>query len=512
MDEELARQRLRYLQLKAKAAAVPVTAPAQTDDSRLSNIAQTAAESAPGQFLKRSLQTLTTGASDALSTVAGDTYGRNGDPTQQDTLDIPQKVLKVAGGDILPAVSQVTGDAVIEAGKAVLPKVAEDAIASGVGTAANAVMQTTPAKAVASGLSQWRQKSPETYATAGELANIALTMAPVVKAAPTGAVSRKVLNNVMSRNRKKELIDMLTPLDVNANDLSIAGDTAASKVFTPNAHLQGVVDEVNTVPGVDPRKSYTQNRNAITKKVDDLRTGIDAKLDGVEPIPLSDVRSEVQAAIARANAAPTMTGDAGQVAERIYTKLDEILAGKAPDGNITPKDLLDSRRELDSWIKSYPGDPFGPTMTATKTATREIRNTLNDVVDRVAPSAGVKNDLASMHKLLLATEDLAPKAVSEGNTKFTRYMQALENASGFKHPVNPQSAYITGRNPVIGMAVGAGALAHSLKRGLGESVLKFNARMDELLAKAVREGAPPAQRMLIIDAMNKDKEQRNATR
>jgi len=87
-------------------------------------------------FIDRSLDRLQLGLSDTMSTLMGDTYGRSGDPTERDDLPVvnpfgSNRLMKALGGDIIPAVGDVAGDALISGGKAVLPESAEQKIAEG---------------------------------------------------------------------------------------------------------------------------------------------------------------------------------------------------------------------------------------------------------------------------------------------------------------------------------------------------------------------------------------------
>ena len=463
----------------------------------------------PG-LLARSRDRLALGLSDVLSTVTGNTYGRDGDPTQRDSMAPSAVVMKAAGGDVIPAVGSVIADAAMTAGKAVLPESAENAIAS----AAQTVAQSAPVQAVGKGLQRWKAADPNSYAAAGELANVAGVLAPVPKPAlTTGAKATQRLARSLARKRKTETLAMLTPDNpLDEGSLQIADDVARSKKFVPSPRYEAVIDEVASIPGVNPRKSYTANMNALESHVTDLRKGLDDKLVGATPIPGPVVEHAVGQAVAKSAQSPMLVGDAGKAAERIYAKFDELVQAKMANGEITPQGLLDTRRELDAWLKSSPGDVFGPGTAASKIATREIRRSINTLVDKAAPGAGVSDDLARMNKALEARDLISSRAVDEAQTGLGRYMATLERSTGLKHPVNPQSAYITATNPVVGVATGAAALALGLRRGLGESFGKFNARMENLLQEAINRGAPAAERAAIIAAMNQEKEKRHAAR
>lgn len=500
MNDEEAQARLRYLRLKAKAAQA--TAPAQPT-------APAPAPEGPG-FLARSRDRLALGLSDVGSTLTGQTYGRDGDPTRRDSMAPSEYVMKALGGDAIPAVGGVIADAVVTAGKAVLPESAEDAIAEGVQT----VAQSAPVQAVGRGLEAWRKASPRTYAQAGEIANVVAAKAPAPKPGlTTGTKAARRLERTMAANKARETTHMLTPDNpFDQGSLVIADDALQSKTFVPNARYQGVIDEVASIPGVDPRKSFTANINALESHVGKLDESLGLKLADAPPIPAENIAQTLQASVARAQDQLTLTADAGKFAQSIYDKFDQLIEPRIIDGHVTPTDLLAARRELDAWLRNSPTDVFSPGGAASKVATREIRQSINDLVDISAPDAGVKADLARMNKALEARDAMRPHAVGEGENRFSRYLRTLERSTGLKHPVNPQSAYITLKNPHVGVVAGGAALALGLRRGLGESFGKFNARMEMLLQEAINRGAPPAERAAILAAINQEKEKRHAAR
>jgi hypothetical protein len=492
VNDEEARARLRYLELKAKAAAAapaPVAPPAQE----------------PPGLIRRVADAAVTGVSDAMSTMTGDTYGRNGNPTQRDNLDPRGRLVKAAGGDLIPAVGTMVGDTAMAAGKAVLPEAAENAIASGV----RALGSTAPVQAAGRRLAQWRAKSPESYAAAGEAANIAMALLPTKKL-PTpnlGPQAASKLAKTMAERRAKETLNMLTPDHPYDQGNLVIDDTAMErKLFVPNKRYQGVIDEVNSVPGVNPRKSYTANKNALEKHVNELDADLSEKLKNAEGIPAPVIDHALKQSVARAHDNLTLVADAGKFADNIYAKFNELVQADMVNGEIAPQSLLGVRRNLDRWLDNSPTDVFGPGGTAAKVATREIRQSINNLVDGAAPQAGVKTTLGRMNKALEARDLMRPRAEGEGTNRLSRYMETLERTTGLKHPVNPQSAYITATNKVVGIGTGAAALGLGLKRGLGESLMKYNVRLSNMLDKAPSQEA----KALIIDAMNREKEKRNA--
>ena len=212
LTPEQARAELARRELAKRQVAAPVETVAE-DVVEVESPESEAIPTPEGKGLfGRSLDTLQLGVSDAMSTLAGDSYGRSGDPSERDDINYLSKAIKMVGGDMLPAVGEVGGDAMITAGKAVLPEAAEDFIADKTSQGIEYVAESDVGQAVGVGLEKWKAASPETYALAGELGNIGLAVAPVPKIKPKfGAKSTSKLKKALQDRKTIETERLLEP-------------------------------------------------------------------------------------------------------------------------------------------------------------------------------------------------------------------------------------------------------------------------------------------------------------
>lgn len=193
-----------------------------------------------------------------------------------------------------------------------------------------------------------------------------------------------------------------------------------------------------------------ENSNAVLKAIGDTATELVTKLKTQEVNPIL-TPGELKGLMTRATNAigedPTMVGNAGESAARIFKKFTSFL----PKGrDIDAADLLDARKKLDAWMKSIKGDKaFDPaTENALSIALRSIRQEANDLIARKAPDVAVKELLAKQSAMYDALENIAAKGIKEVGTSAPARFLA-------RHP-NVKTA-IQGFLPggVIGGAIGA---------------------------------------------------------
>ena len=464
-------------------------------------------------LLGKSMDRLQLGVSDAMSTYAGDTYGRRdptGAPLERDDMTIG-RFTKATGGDILPAVGEVAGDVMIEAGKAVLPESAERAISSGLQYA----MDSAPVKMAGKGLEAAREYlGPEKSALAGEMLNIGLAAAgPALKIKPKlGSKSKAKLKKSIQNQKRIETERLLEPDNLRGTGALTEEGVLRTRKYkpVPGSKEARIAERVSDIPGIDPRRSNNYNTGVLAKEIDRLNEGLVTSLDGAPAVSIGTIENVVDDAIDAARLTPNLAGDAGKMAETLSNHVDTLLAKyKNTAGKILPEDLLKVRRELDNWTDKYaPGDLYGDKGSALRDANNAIRESLNSALADAAPNAAVRDRLWHMADLLEAKATTYPRSLpsAEKGNRITRYIDNLERSTGVKHPVNPQSIAITASNPLVTAGAGIGALGLGAARNIGAFGARNRTAAAQSLSDAIRGGATGAQRAALIDAMNKDKE------
>jgi hypothetical protein len=442
--------------------------------------------------------------------MAGDSFGRTGDPTQRDFQNAgpygttARRLVKALGGDVIPAVGGVAADTIMTVGRQ-LPKSVQDPIVSGY----KAVVESAPAQAISRGTQQLQENYPDAYATANELVNIGTAGIPTKNVVPGFAkAARQRVDDALEAGRKVELKRMLTPDDMSG--LTPVQSTGFMRKIegVPDKRLQGQIDEVAASTDVNPRGSNTEAFTKIESKVDNIRNNLDADLRQAPNIYGSQVSFALDQAKKRAAKIPSLKGTPGEVANSIYDAFDDIVSKRMVNGEINPADLLDARRELDSWLKLNSPSIFGDGISAYTIATREIRDTLNGLVGASAPNAAVADDLSQMHKLLSARDTLLPRAIAEiDTTRLGRYVQNVERRTGLAPPKTPLAVTANVRSPAALTVAGIAPTLLAVKDAFKNFPLRAKARGAAELAAGIRRSADVTQRAALLSLTNKDEEQ-----
>ncbi len=116
-----------------------------------------------------------------------------------------------------------------------------------------------------------------------------------------------------------------------------------------------------------------------------------------------------------------LVGDAKDTGELILNKFNSLME----KNGFTPEGLLESRKGLDSWMKSIKSKVFNPaTESAASVALRAIRQGGNEFLKTVAKDVPVGELLDHQSNLYDALDSLAGKAYKEGESGFERFVSA----------------------------------------------------------------------------------------
>lgn len=477
-------------------------------------------------FLARSGDTLSKGFSDA-----GDSLSKSvaipdalPDGSVVPSTGIQSGLRKALGLDIIPAVGGVVGDTVMTGAKEILP----DSWQKNIAGAAEYVMDSAPVEAVGdalgdvaevSGLNAFEQEMPEAYAAAEDFANIATAVTPfkrpnLLPDVNMGKKSRAGLTQYNAQQRRKGISDNLEPDDIiNARGAVTEEGLLNTSRYNPTKVEQRMYAEVDIVPDVDPTRSSTHNMNALESKVETLRRGLDDSLDGAPAVKITDVAADIEKALADIELNPTLVGDAGKVAERVYTQFGKIVDGYADKtGGISPKDLLQARRDLDAWLRDNSSNIFDAGTSARKVAVTSLRRNINQRVNDSVPSAQVTKSLRKQSDLLTARDIYSDKAVKEGRSGLSRAVDKVERETGLGAPRTPLAAQANiGSLTAMGLT-GLGTAASLGRRGLNNATRAAATKTLEGIETVINSGGKitakmQADRLAAIAVLNREDNQ-----
>lgn len=460
--------------------------------------ARTTREAAPEpepNFLERSYDRVVEGVGDVMDTLSGQTYGAGGDPTAQRDEGLVGKAMSVLGSDVIPAAGDVISDAVISAGKAVLPESGERLISE----AAESVIGSAPVQAITETWDEFAKEYPDLARRLGQTGNIAAAFAPAAKAVPKTNIGTKAFKSsqkALKEDRRTLVSRMLQPDETPETALrtDVRG-VLKKKTYNPLPDEEAMYKEVAGVRGIKPKASYTENVPVLTQQIGKYANDLDAQLADVV-IPIQDVKNVLIKSVNDVGRNPVLTGSTGESAVRIYDMYVDIVNKYQKGGKITAKDLLQSRRDLDSALRKWKKNVFdGQSVSAVSEATHALRTKLNDVVIKNAPDVNVSRSLEKQSHLLRARDIMADRVPMEAELGIGRLIDNLERSAGLKHPTTPLALQATASNKVVGLATAALASGWGIKRALTGETRKIYVRLLREVENAINKGGPMADKL-----------------
>ena len=368
------------------------------------------------------------------------------------------------GAGIADAVGESVVDAASTAYKAVGSPFAEPGK-----RAVGAVLESAPVQAAGAAIGAATEAFPKTSEVLGDAAAVGSLMLPT-KAPKLGPKVTSLAEKEAARHlntRRLQVQRMLEP-DFDDNVQYKLEGALNRKEWDPSVFDNQVIEEITAIPGVKPKASFTENHNVVREAAKRESANLDneLKLKGT-PVSAQKVYVALDKAMQKIDKTPTLVGDAGASARRIYQLFKEQLqtAAKNNGGKIAPDELLQIRRDLDSELNIFKKSTEGAA-SAREVAGKEIRDALNDIVAEAAPNVAVKKSLEKSHRLLTARDILHERIKLDAGNAITRFVANFERASGFRHP----TTYLAAKATIADLPVAATTLMGAVMYGTGAKI------------------------------------------
>lgn len=425
------------------------------------------------------------------------------------------------------------GEALLLGGRgiaAITPQEIADPISQTASKVAHSFLNTDLGKAgmdaAQSGFEAYNEfaaENPRAARNIESVMNIGLLLAPIkgkpkISAAPTAASKKAptILGRAAegftqraeaqtARSQVEFLDDLVRPKQtaaVRSEQIrrTTEGGAFSGRTVQPSAAESAMADAVGSVQGVTSNNTMLNNLNLIDKEVrieaDALKKAL-SKNDII--VPRAEFTGALDDAIVRLGENPTLVGDAARSASRVMDKMKSIVAKNKSTGS----GLLQSRKELDAWIKTQKPKIFDPAQeSALSTAVREIRQTTNDFIDQRVVNVGVKQSLARQSNLLRSVENIAPKAAEEASNGALRLFQNIAKAIPIKG--DAAQKIVTGLG-IGGLGVAATMVPFMTKIAIGGGTLVIGGKI--VASPATKKGVSTLLR-LADEAIKKTKDPR----
>lgn len=362
---------------------------------------------------------------------------------------------KVGAGTIL----DFLGEAVIsgvEGLSAITPDAIEDPLIETATKAAHLFLDTdlgnAGLEAANKGLEAWnefRAENPRAARNIESVVDIGLLIAPVkgkpkIKSQPTlagrAAESLTVRAEAQTARQKSDFVDdLVLPKPTAAVRTEQVARTAeegllGTKTVELSAGERAIADQVSLIEGVTPSKTLQGNFTAISEEVASEAKNLKDLLKKNDVlIPKREFTTELDNAILRLQENPLLVGDAAKTAEKVVNKMKQIV----DENPGTASGLLQSRKELDAWIKTQRPKIFDPNQeSALSIAVREVRQSTNNFIDERVVNVAVKDSLRKQSHLFRAMDNIGPKAADEASNAILRAWQSANKVLGLKGEFN----------------------------------------------------------------------------
>jgi len=419
--------------------------------------------------------------------------------------------------------------------------------AAGVDFIANSPKSMEALKAIEGGVEsygEWKKENPESALTLESVVNIGLLLAPVPKggkvkgnpefvgpAKPTvvekaGQVLVDASGKQIKDRSTKKAMDLIVPKSgVPEQTREVSKMGFKYNVVKPTLQEQKIVDTVATLK-IPQSASNQRSLNLIDDAIEAEAKTLERQVaSSKEAIPLSEsfkLLDEVAVNTKNTDAFVT-ANQLGRMVDDVVVKAKSLLK----ENPQTPLGVLQTRKELDNYIRSYKADKSAfPSQdnveTALSIAVRDVRSALNNKVAETVPKANVLARLEKQSNLYRAKVPVIEKAKNDASNSIGRIWQNVTGVTGLKMPSTPLAIGITGAAlagwlPAIIGGVGVGIAGRAVYKGtISPELKKFLGQTLMASSKALKQAKNPetirqlrADRAVILELLKNSKVEEN---
>tara|TARA_R110002012_G_C11648205_1_gene611186 strand:+ start:1245 stop:2876 length:1632 start_codon:yes stop_codon:yes gene_type:complete len=443
---------------------------------------------------------------------------------QEGALGAGEKLVRTLG-DVAGGVGEIAGDAIMTGIFYLTPDLAKEAVDD----AFNYVSQTEAGKEglrlatlSADKYKGWADANPDDAKLLESYFNIGAFLTPATKIkAPILDVAEtledtggNLIKNGRSkiRGEERELITAMLEPDakhLTGEDFDVSEITQKITYNPKSPYTQETLDIVADSGVVKPKKTYTYNSKKLGEAAKKERRILEARL-GKEDVVLNKANTigEIQTKAQEfLDEAQRTIGD--------ETKLKQVnsIFGEAvrqiqnSDGSLLG--LLEARRGVDKFTRSFDGKVDYTTQNSLSTASRAVRNAMNEIIEREAKNTEVSRSLRKQAAFLDSAKIVNKKISKDGRHVLTRVGKVVGNYLP-RTPIAIAATASTGAGfvatgwPLLAAGVGA-----ALVYGGGKAALSGQSR--ELLGKIIADtgtAIKKAEKMGHLDAVEQMKADR----
>lgn len=443
---------------------------------------------------------------------------------QEGALGVGEKLVRTIG-DVAGGVGEIAGDAIMTGISYLTPDLAKEAVDD----AFNYVSQTEAGKEglrlatlSADKYKGWADANPDDAKLLESYFNIGAFLTPATKIkAPVLDVAETLEDtggNLVKSGRSKikgEERDIITAMlepdakHLTGEDFDVSEITQEITYNPQSPYTQETIDIVTDSGIVKPKKTYTYNSKKLGEAAKRERNILEARLSREDVIlnkanVLREIETKAQQFL---DEAQRTIGDETKLKQVNSIFGEAVRQIQSSDGSLLG--LLEARRGVDKFTRSYDGKVDYTTQNSLATASRSVRNAMNEIIERESKNTEVARSLRKQAAFLDAAKILNKKISKDGRTVLAR----LAKVAGNYMPRTPLAQAATA-SAAAGLAtqywplMTLGAVT-GLVYGGGKAALSGEAR--ELLGKIIAgtgTAIKKAEKMGHLDAVEQMKADR----
>jgi hypothetical protein len=361
---------------------------------------------------------------------------------QEGALGVGEKLVRTLG-DVAGGVGEIAGDAIMTGISYLTPDLAKEAVDD----AFNYVSQTEAGK---EGLrlatlsvdkyKGWADANPDDAKLLESYFNIGAFLTPATKIkAPILDVAETLEDtggNLVKSGRSKiigEERDIITAMlepdakHLTGEDFDVSEITQKITYNPQSPYTQETIDIVTDSGIVKPKKTYTYNSKKLGEAAKRERNILEARLAREDVIlnkanVLREIETKAQQFL---DEAQRTIGDETKLKQVNSIFGEAVRQVQNSDGSLLG--LLEARRGVDKFTRSYDGKVDFTTQNSLATASRSVRNAMNEILEREAKNTEVARSLRKQAAFLDAAKILNKKISKDGRTVFARLAKVAGN-------------------------------------------------------------------------------------
>jgi len=361
---------------------------------------------------------------------------------QEGALGVGEKLVRTLG-DVAGGVGEIAGDAIMTGISYLTPDLAKEAVDD----AFNYVSQTEAGKEglrlaslSADKYKGWADANPDDAKLLESYFNIGALIAPPTKIkAPILDVAETLEdtggNHIKSgrskiRGEERDIITAMLEPDakhLTGEDFDVSEITQEITYNPQSPYTQETIDIVTDSGIVKPKKTYTYNSKKLGEAAKRERNILEARLAREDVIlnkanVLREIETKAQQFL---DEAQRTIGDETKLKQVNSIFGEAVRQIQSSDGSLLG--LLEARRGVDKFTRSYDGKVDFTTQNSLATASRSVRNAMNEILEREAKNTEVARSLRKQAAFLDAAKVLNKKISKDGRTVLARLAKVAGN-------------------------------------------------------------------------------------